>query len=226
MKKLFLLALIPFVAGCDLIGQLIPLPNDKPHTINVETISPSFQYRAVNDNTWTTVAAIALTGEVSTRDRNTGKVINTSTINAASNSAMIATSAGEQDVFVSLRANNLIAEGNQRLQVPTSLNIKVTLYPLLSRVVIPPVSVGVGTTKVEYWVLGPLFRVVPNISFYTTSVKILSGMATVGTVDEAGFSLNVPQAASGQDLEIELTVKGAGTQQLTSITTTTKIVVQ
>jgi hypothetical protein len=224
MKKLLFLLLVPLIAGCELVNQF--LPSDKPNQLTVEVSSPTFQYRAVNDENWTTVASVALSGEVSTRNRISGKVINSATFNPGNAVTTIQTADGDQEVYVNLRAQNLIAEGKEQLVSPQTSNTKVTLYPLISRVVVPPMALNVGANAVQFWVLGPLFRIAPNAKFYSTEVRVVSGNATVGTNDESKFALNVAAGESGKSVTLEVQVKGTGTQSLTTVSSTVTLTVQ
>ncbi|MEY4529772.1 MAG: hypothetical protein RLZZ156_493 [Deinococcota bacterium] len=226
MKKLAILAVIPLLAGCELLGSLIP--SDNLVEVRVTSSLPSFQYLIPGDTIWQTVPTVSLGGELVTKEV-TNSVITSSTLNP-NGVSIHKTRAGSQTLLGTLRSNAVIAEGRKDISAGTgaSNEVSLTFDPVLTRVVIPPSTPSTTPSSefnLEYWVMGPVYRVLGD-SAYTPQVSV-TGAGELVSFDKTNVRVRVKASASaGQTINILIAVNGMGTQTISKPSASTILNVQ
>jgi hypothetical protein len=226
MKKLWVLGVIPLLAGCELLTSLLPVDNSVE--VRVTSSLPSFQYLIPGDTVWQTVPPVSLGGELVTKEV-TNTVITSSTLNP-NGVSVHKTRAGSQTLFGTLRSNAVIAEARQDINAGTGATnaVNLTFDAVISRVVIPPAITNPTANSefnLEYWVMGPVYRVVGEAA-YTPQVSI-TGAGELVSFDKTSVRIRVKASASaGQTINVLIAANGIGTQSISKPSASTSLTVQ
>lgn len=219
MKRLFALALIPLISGCQLLSDTIS-PGDSNLELQVTSSLPSFQYLIPGDTSWQTVPRVSLTGELTVKDA-FGTVLGAGAINAGGVSSL-KTKPGGQTLFGVLRSNQVIAEARQEIvpgQGASAVNL--TFHAIISRVVFPPSSETVtagSTVNLPFWVFGPLYRV-SGVGAFGANASV-SGVGELVASDSQTVQIRVnSQATPGSKVNVFLTVRSNNPQSPTQAST-------
>ena len=219
MKRLFALALIPLVSGCQLLSDAIN-PGDSNLELQVASTIPTFQYLIPGDTSWQSVPSVSLTGELTVKDA-LGTVLGAGAINPSGVSSL-KTKPGGQTLFGVLRSNQVIAEARQEITPGQGASkVSLTFHAIISRVVFPPISDTVkagSTVNLPFWVFGPLYRVA-GVGAFTANASVSgSGELVAGDSQTVQIRVN-SEAAPGSKVNVFLTVRSNNPQSPTQAST-------
>jgi hypothetical protein len=200
-------ALAPILSSCQLLELIRP---DDRLTLEVKTQLPEFRYLEPNGTTWSTVPPVALSGELVTKDV-FGTVAASGTLNPTGVSSL-KVKTGNQRLIGTLRSGQVIATGMKDIQpgvggAPTELRLTATI----SRVVFVPTKVKPAPGEdinLEYWVFGPVYRVVGVGAF--RPLASVSANASLVATDTNTIRVRVAENAQpGEEVSVALSIYNA-----------------